>query len=112
MRRRGHRFIRIAKWGQPSGGWPLNGATAAPYPLGLEFVSPDPEILGGVACFTGTRVSVSLLFEYLKSGATINYFLSHFPTVERGQVLAVLDAAKHNLSSEQVRRAVQDEAAP
>jgi uncharacterized protein (DUF433 family) len=70
----------------------------------MEPVSTDPEILGGVPCFTGTRVPVSSLFEYLKGGDTVDYFLSQFPTVKREQVLAVLDAAKHNLPPEQVRR--------
>ena len=44
-----------------------------------------PEIRGGVACFTGTRVSVSQLLGYLRDGLSIDDFLNDFPTVTRDQ---------------------------
>jgi len=50
----------------------------------------DPEILGGTPVFKGTRVPVDILFDYLASGYTIEYFLEQFPTVEREQVLTLL----------------------
>lgn len=53
-------------------------------------VQSDPNILGGVPCFTGTRVPVESLFEHLRRGYTVDYFLSQFPTVSREQVNAVL----------------------
>lgn len=44
-----------------------------------------PEIRGGIACFTGTRVGVSQLLGYLRDGYTIDDFLRDFPTVRKEQ---------------------------
>ena len=56
-------------------------------------ITIDPEIQGGTACFAGTRVPVRSLFDALKHGQTIDYFLSQFPSVKREQITAVLDEA-------------------
>ena len=59
--------------------------------------SPDevfrvtPEIRGGVACFTGTRVGVSQLLGYLRDGHTIDDFLNDFPTVTRNQAQRAIE---------------------
>ncbi|NBV20517.1 MAG: DUF433 domain-containing protein [Proteobacteria bacterium] len=50
----------------------------------------DPEILGGTLVFKGTRVPVQSLFDHLKAGDSIEFFLDGFPSVKRSQVLAVL----------------------
>jgi uncharacterized protein (DUF433 family) len=50
----------------------------------------DPEILGGILVFRGTRVPVQSLFDHLKGGDSIEVFLDGFPSVKRTQVLAVL----------------------
>lgn len=50
----------------------------------------DPEILGGTLVFKGTRVPVQSLFDHLKAGDSIEVFLDGFPSVNRSQVLAVL----------------------
>jgi uncharacterized protein (DUF433 family) len=57
-------------------------------------VSINPNILGGTPVFTGTRVPVVSLFDYLKKGRTVDYFLEQFPTVRRDQVDQLLDEAK------------------
>jgi uncharacterized protein (DUF433 family) len=54
-------------------------------------IKSDPNILGGTPCFTGTRVPVQSLFDYLLAGRTIEYFLAQFPTVERWHVEGVLE---------------------
>lgn len=64
------------------------------YDMRMEPIRIDPEILGGTPCFTGTRVPVVSLFDYLRAGYTVDYFLSQFPTVSREQVERVLDEAK------------------
>ncbi|HEY3762839.1 MAG TPA: DUF433 domain-containing protein [Verrucomicrobiae bacterium] len=51
----------------------------------------DPEILGGILVFKGTRVPVQSLFDHLRAGDSIGDFLEGFPSVKRSQVLAVLD---------------------
>jgi uncharacterized protein (DUF433 family) len=57
-------------------------------------ISRNPKILGGTPVFTGTRVPVEALFDHLRAGYTIEYFLEQFPTVQREQVEALLDEAK------------------
>ncbi|MGD0540706.1 MAG: DUF433 domain-containing protein [Tepidisphaeraceae bacterium] len=57
-------------------------------------VSVNPKVLGGTPVFSGTRVPVESLFDYLKRGRTIDYFLEQFPTVKREQVETLLDDAK------------------
>jgi uncharacterized protein (DUF433 family) len=61
-------------------------------------VSIDPEVLGGTPCFSGTRVPVETLIDYLLHGYTVEYFLSQFPTVSRQQVQAVLESFKDKLA--------------
>jgi uncharacterized protein (DUF433 family) len=57
----------------------------------------DPEILGGTPVFTGTRVPVQNLVDYLEGAETIDDFLAGFPTVKREQVIAFIEAAKETL---------------
>jgi len=65
------------------------------YDLGMsDVVTSNPNILGGTPVFVGTRVPVESLFEHLKRGRTIDYFLEQFPTVTREQVERLLDDAK------------------
>lgn len=61
-------------------------------------ITIDPEIQGGTPCFAGTRVPVRSLFDALKHGRTIDYFLSQFPAITAEQVAAVLDSAMEMLS--------------
>ncbi len=58
----------------------------------------DPDILSGTACFTGTRVPVSTLMDYLMAGDRIDDFMDDFPTVGREQVAAVLQIASEALT--------------
>jgi len=57
----------------------------------------DPEILGGTPVFTGTRVPVRSLFDYLEGGDSLDEFLRQFPSVKREQAVAALDAARDSL---------------
>jgi uncharacterized protein (DUF433 family) len=57
----------------------------------------DPEVMGGTPVFTGTRVPVQNLMDYLEGGETIDEFLAGFPTVKREQVIAFIEAAKERL---------------
>lgn len=49
-------------------------------------VSVDPEIMSGTLCFTGTRVPLQNLLDYLLTGETLDEFLEQFPGVQRSQV--------------------------
>ncbi len=57
----------------------------------------DPEVLGGTPVFTGTRVPVRSLFDYLEGGESLDEFLRQFPSVKREQAVAALDAAHDSL---------------
>ena len=52
----------------------------------------NPGIMAGLPCFTGTRVPVKNLFDYLSAGRSLGDFLEGFPTVTREQAMAVLEA--------------------
>jgi uncharacterized protein (DUF433 family) len=53
--------------------------------------------MSGAPCFTGTRVPINHLFEYLESGETLDEFLCQFPSVTRTHALAVLELSKESL---------------
>ena len=62
-----------------------------------DVVTRNPDILGAIPVFTGTRVPVRNLFDCLEGGYTIDGFLQDFPTVKKEQVLALLEDAKADL---------------
>ena len=55
-----------------------------------DVVDVNPERMSGAPCFTGTRVPISHLFEFIESGETLDEFLRQFPSVTREQALAML----------------------
>jgi len=67
-------------------------------PKGDPVIHSDPDILGGVPVFVGTRVPLRNLIDYLERGANLVEFLDDFPTVTREQAIAVLEAAEQELS--------------
>jgi uncharacterized protein (DUF433 family) len=60
-------------------------------------IHKDPEIMGGIAVFTGTRVPAQTLFDYLTDGNTLDEFLDNFPSVTREQAVTLLDLAFYAL---------------
>jgi uncharacterized protein (DUF433 family) len=60
-------------------------------------VTIDPEIMSGAPCFSGTRVPIQNLIDYLEGGDSIEEFLDGFPTVSREQVIAFLEEAKDRM---------------
>jgi len=48
-----------------------------------SLASRDPEIMSGALCFTGTRVPVQGLFDYLEGSSSLEDFLEDFPSVSR-----------------------------
>jgi uncharacterized protein (DUF433 family) len=59
-----------------------------------DLISVDPQVQGGVPVFSGTRVPVKNLFDYLEAGDTLNEFLADFPSVAREVAVAVLEQAR------------------
>ena len=62
-----------------------------------DLITIDPEILGGVPVFKGTRVPIKSLFEYLEDNCTLETFLECFPSVSRGAAKAVLEQSESAL---------------
>lgn len=60
-------------------------------------IQSDPDILGGMPVFVGTRVPVQNLFDHLEAGDSIGDFLEGFPSVRRDRVVAVLEASRKEL---------------
>lgn len=60
-------------------------------------VHSDPEILGGMPVFSGTRVPVQNLIDYLEAGDRLDDFLGAFPAVTREQAIAALEIARNAL---------------
>jgi uncharacterized protein (DUF433 family) len=77
----------------------LDGPSAAAYPVRMAstqspIVSRDPEVMSGTPVFTGTRVPVQTLLDYLEGGDSIDDFLEGFPSVTRSQAVAFLEEGK------------------
>ncbi len=60
-------------------------------------ITIDPEILGGTPVFSGTRVPVRTVFDYLADGCSLNEFLENFPSVTRADAVAMLEAGGASL---------------
>jgi uncharacterized protein (DUF433 family) len=56
-------------------------------------IQSDPNILGGVPVFVGTRVPVRTLLDYLEVGDPLSEFLEDFPSVTREQAAAAVRLA-------------------
>jgi len=65
-------------------------------------VNIDPETMGGTPVFTGTRVPIQALFDYIETGETLEEFLINFPSVTHEHAVAVLEMASKTLSNEKV----------
>src|SRR5215216_2701766 len=62
-----------------------------------HLITVDPEILGGVPVFKGTRVPIKTLFEYLENDYSLEEFLECFPSVTRDLARQVLECSKQAL---------------
>ena len=65
-----------------------------------DLIEVDSEKMSGAPVFTGTRVPLTHLFDYLKAGDTLDTFLADFPTVTREQALGVLELMRERLLTE------------
>ena len=65
----------------------------ADYQLPDPLITVSPEWLSGEPCFTGRRVPVKALFDYVKAGHSLEEFLEAYSSVSKGHAVAVLDLA-------------------
>jgi uncharacterized protein (DUF433 family) len=64
-----------------------------------NIIHSDPEVLGGVPVFAGTRVPLRNLIDFLEAGDSLDDFLDAFPSVSREQAVAALELACEVLTS-------------
>jgi len=57
-------------------------------------ITRDPDVMHGTPVFSGTRVPVKTLFEYLENGESLDDFLEGFPSVSRELAIQVLEESK------------------
>lgn len=65
-------------------------------------ISVNAARLGGEPCFSGTRVPVRTLIDYIEGGHQLADFLRDFPDVSREHAVAVLELARQALVGEAV----------
>lgn len=65
-------------------------------------VNIDPETMGGTPVFTGTRVPIQTLFDYMEGGDDLNKFLEDYPSVSKETAIQVLEMAKKSLTTEKM----------
>ena len=68
----------------------------------IQPVTIDPEIMSGAPVFTGTRVPIQTLFDYLMDGCSLSEFLDNFPTVTHEAALKVLAYAAQRAANGKV----------
>ncbi len=68
-------------------------------------INIDPEILGGTPVFSGTRVPIQSLFDWLES-ETLEDFLKNFPGVKLDQALDVLSHAEELAINEALNESI------
>ncbi len=63
-------------------------------------INIDPETMGGTPVFTGTRVPIQAIFDYIETGETLDEFLENFPSVKKEFAIQVLEMARKTLTNE------------
>ena len=56
----------------------------------LNRISVNPDICFGKPCVRGTRIWVSLILDFLASGATIEEILADYPQLKHEDILAAI----------------------
>ena len=65
-------------------------------------INIDSETMGGTPVFTGTRVPVQALFDYIETGETLDEFLENFPSVKKDLAIKVLQMAEKSITTEKI----------
>ena len=59
-----------------------------------DLITIDPDVLGGVPVFKGTRVPVKSLFDYLEKDYSLEEFLECFPSITTDLACKVLERSE------------------
>jgi uncharacterized protein (DUF433 family) len=65
--------------------------------LPSPLINSSTKVMSGAVVFSGTRVPVQTLMDYIEEGSSLDEFLEDFPTVSREHAIAVLELAKESL---------------
>ena len=57
-------------------------------------VTIDQETMHGIPCFTGTRIPVQTLIDFLETGESTDDCLAVYPYIPRQQILAFLELSR------------------
>ena len=63
-------------------------------------INRNPNIMSGAPVIMGTRVPVSMLFDHLSGGYTLDYFVDHYPSVSRELAVRFLELATKKLTED------------
>ena len=63
-------------------------------------ITVDPDTQSGAPVFSGTRLPIQNLFDYLEEGDSLDVFLAQFSSVTREQAVAVLEQARVTLMAD------------
>lgn len=64
-----------------------------------NFVSNDPEVLGGQTVFAGTRVPLDIVRDYRLEGVAIEEFLANYPRVAEWRARKAWDLSREELAA-------------
>ena len=67
-----------------------------------QVISRSPDVMSGAPVFTGTRVPIQTIIDYLAGGHPLEEFLDDFPTVSREQALDLLERVKEILKDARI----------
>ncbi|MCK6618985.1 MAG: DUF433 domain-containing protein [Calditrichaceae bacterium] len=75
----------------------------------LDRISINPNVCFGKPCIRGTRIWVSLILDFLASGATIAELLEEYPQLTREDILAAISYGAEMSRERYVEIAFDDE---
>lgn len=55
-----------------------------------DHITTDPTVCHGKACFSGTRIMVSVVLDNLAAGASPEEILEDYPSLEAGSIQAAI----------------------
>lgn len=70
-------------------------------------ITVSPEYLWGEPVFTGARVPIQALFDYIEGGDPLDEFLIDFPNVSQQHAVAVLEMARRTAVTEATKVAAE-----
>lgn len=71
----------------------------------LNRITQQPEIMGGMACIRGMRVTVGMIVGQIGAGRSIDELISDYPYLEREDIMQALRYAAWRSEEREIRLA-------